>query len=149
MYTCSLICFSQILRKNSGGFMLQPVYNAFNINRHLYMNKDILWVGFLLFQPSQVTSVLFWVPFKIFPLRKTPTHSAPQPVVLRTGTEEDDGFEVGIFVRVWGQFGHAVAELLHPPDMLHYQLSSFWRQLPCRRQKNNQKSNSSHSVAQK
>ena len=38
---------------------------------------------------------------------------------LRTRTEENDGYEVGIFVRVWGQLDHAVAELLHPPNVFH------------------------------
>lgn len=38
----------------------------------------------------------------------------------RTGTKENDGFEVGILIRVWGQLQHAVTELLHPPNVLHY-----------------------------
>lgn len=41
-------------------------------------------------------------------------------IASHTGTKKYDGFEVGIFIGVWGQFGHAVAELLHPPYVLHY-----------------------------
>lgn len=54
---------------------------------------------------------------------------------LRTRTKENDGFEVGIFIRVWGQLQHAVTELLHPPNVLHYQFYSLRRKLLCRRQK--------------
>lgn len=39
---------------------------------------------------------------------------------VRTRAEENDGFEVGILIRVWRQLGHAVAELLHPPDVFHH-----------------------------
>lgn len=46
-----------------------------------------------------------------------------------TWTKKYDGFEVGIFIGVWGQFGHAVTELLHPPYVLHYEFSFIWRQL--------------------
>lgn len=38
----------------------------------------------------------------------------------RTGTEENNGFQVCVFIRVWGQLDHVVTELLHSPDVLHY-----------------------------
>lgn len=55
---------------------------------------------------------------------------------LHTRTKENDGFEVGIFIRVRGQLDHAVTELLHPPDVLHYEFYSLRGQFLCRRQKN-------------
>ena len=53
-----------------------------------------------------------------------------------TGTKENNGFEVGIFIRVWGKLGHAVTELLHPPYVLHYHFYPLWGQLFCTREKN-------------
>lgn len=59
------------------------------------------------------------------------------PRLVRTGTEENNGFEVGVFIRVWGQFQHAVTELLHPPNVLHNQFDSLRRQFLCKKKKNN------------
>lgn len=41
------------------------------------------------------------------------------PRYVRTRAEENNGFEVGVFIRVWRQLQHAVTELLHPPNVLH------------------------------
>lgn len=56
------------------------------------------------------------------------------PRLVRTGTEENNGFEVGVFIRVWRQFQHAVTELLHPPNVLHDQFDSFRWQFLCEMQ---------------
>lgn len=48
-----------------------------------------------------------------------------------TRTKKNNGFQVGVFIRIGGQFGHAVAELLHPPYVLHDKFTSFWGQFFC------------------
>lgn len=58
---------------------------------------------------------------------------------LRTRAEEYNSFEVGIFIRVWGKLGHAVTELLHPPNVLHHYFSSLWGQLLCETKKKKKK----------
>lgn len=50
---------------------------------------------------------------------------------LLTRAEEYNSFEVGIFIRVGGKLGHAVTELLHPPNVLHHYFHSLWGQLLC------------------
>lgn len=53
---------------------------------------------------------------------------------LHTRAEEHDGFQVGVLISVRAEFQHAVAELLHPPNVLHDQLDSLCWKFLCRRQ---------------
>lgn len=45
-----------------------------------------------------------------------------------TWAEEDRGFEVGVLISIGAHTIHAVAELLHSPDVLHHLLYSLRRQ---------------------
>lgn len=64
--------------------------------------------------------LLFSISLSGFFLKKEEFYFVKLASCLLTRTKENDGFEVGIFIRVWGQLDHAVTELLHPPDVLHY-----------------------------